>query len=92
MPSAEVELLPREARLHEPRSALDGGTDGLDVLRRLAAGAARWLAPGGAVLVETSEEQAPEGSRAFAAAGLEPRLASSNELDATAIVASAPAS
>src|SRR3712207_7778420 len=33
VPSDEVALLPAEARLHEPRSALDGGPDGLDLLR-----------------------------------------------------------
>ena len=45
VPSGEIGMLPREARVHEPRTALDGGTDGLDVLRRLAAAALRWLAP-----------------------------------------------
>lgn len=53
VPSDEVGLLPAEARDHEPLVALDGG-DGLDVLRRVAAGAPEWLAPGGCVLVETS--------------------------------------
>src|SRR5579864_9525778 len=39
VPSGEIRLLPAEARAHEPRVALDGGPDGLDVLRRVAAGA-----------------------------------------------------
>ena len=39
VPTDEVALLPAEARLHEPRAALDGGADGLDVLRRVAAAA-----------------------------------------------------
>ncbi len=60
VPTAEIRLQPPEARLHEPRVALDGGTDGLDVLRRVIAGAPPWLAPAGGVLVETSERQAPE--------------------------------
>src|SRR5215468_11216465 len=44
VPSGEIVLLPPEARAHEPRPALDGGPDGLDLLRRVAAGAAAWLA------------------------------------------------
>ena len=45
VPSGEMRLLPAEARVHEPRVALDGGPDGLDVLRRVAAGAPDWLGP-----------------------------------------------
>jgi release factor glutamine methyltransferase len=59
VPTGELDLLPREARLHEPRSALDGGPDGLEVLRRAVAAAPAWLAPGGRVVCEASEEQAP---------------------------------
>ncbi|GGS61232.1 putative protein N(5)-glutamine methyltransferase [Streptomyces cinerochromogenes] len=75
VPTAEVALLPAEARDHEPPAALDGGADGLDVLRRVVAGAPAWLAPGGCLLTETSERQAPAALRAFADAGLTPRLA-----------------
>jgi release factor glutamine methyltransferase len=47
VPSAAVETMPREAREHEHRVALDGGSDGLDLHRRIAAEAASWLrAPG----------------------------------------------
>jgi methylase of polypeptide subunit release factors len=38
-------LLPAEARDHEPRTALDGGDDGLDVFRRVIAMAPEWLRP-----------------------------------------------
>ena len=58
VPSGEIALLPAEAREHEPRVALDGGPDGLDVLRRVAGEAAAWLAPGGRLLTETSGRQA----------------------------------
>lgn len=68
VPTEEVGLLPPEARDHEPLVALDGGGDGLDVLRRVAAGAPEWLAPGGCLLVETSERQAPSAVAAFEAA------------------------
>ena len=70
VPSDRVADMPPEARDHEPRVALDGGADGVDLHRRLAAGAARWLAPGGVLLVETGREQAGLTTDAMAAAGL----------------------
>ncbi|MEU0184575.1 putative protein N(5)-glutamine methyltransferase [Streptomyces sp. NPDC006207] len=90
VPSEAVALLPPEARDHEPRVALDGGADGLDVLRRVAAAAPAWLAPGGRLLFETGEEQAPDAVAAVAQAGLEARVAVSEELYATVVIASAP--
>ncbi|MFJ3334555.1 putative protein N(5)-glutamine methyltransferase [Streptomyces sp. NPDC086766] len=89
VPTAQVALLPPEARDHEPRAALDGGADGLDVLRRVTAGAGDWLAPGGCLLVETSERQAPGALEAFRRAGLTPRLAVSEELCANVVVGTA---
>ncbi|TMR90563.1 putative protein N(5)-glutamine methyltransferase [Nonomuraea basaltis] len=86
VPTASVGLLPPEARLHEPLVALDGGDDGLDVVRRVIAQAPEWLAPGGHLLVETSERQAAETVRAVERAGLAARAASSGELDATAVI------
>ncbi|MFD4258146.1 putative protein N(5)-glutamine methyltransferase [Streptomyces sp. NPDC058534] len=80
VPTGEVALLPAEARDHEPLVALDGGADGLDVLRRVAAEAPGWLAPGGCLLVETSEAQAPAAVAAFTRAGLTTRVAVSEEL------------
>ncbi|MFF8594142.1 putative protein N(5)-glutamine methyltransferase [Streptomyces sp. NPDC015220] len=86
VPTDEVALLPPEARDHEPPAALDGGADGLDVLRRVAAEAPDWLASGGCLLVETSERQAPAALEVFAAAGLAARLAVSAELYANVVV------
>ncbi|MGW6920578.1 putative protein N(5)-glutamine methyltransferase [Streptomyces sp. NPDC054950] len=86
VPTGEVPLLPAEARDHEPLTALDGGGDGLDVLRRVAAEAPRWLAPGGCVLVETSERQAPAAVEAFTRSGLAVRLAEDEELYAHVVV------
>ncbi|MGK3207217.1 putative protein N(5)-glutamine methyltransferase [Amycolatopsis sp. MEPSY49] len=85
VPSEAVATMPPEARLHEPRVALDGGSDGLDLARRVADGAPRWLAPGGTLLVETSSGQAPVLSGIFAAAGLTPRVHESEELGATVV-------
>ncbi len=56
--SAEIETLQPDVRLHEPRSALDGGPDGLDIIRRLIAEAPRYLVPQGKLLIEISGEQA----------------------------------
>ncbi|MGW0876465.1 putative protein N(5)-glutamine methyltransferase [Streptomyces sp. NPDC002740] len=86
VPSGEIPLLPSEARDHEPLTALDGGGDGLDVLRRVAAEAPSWLAPGGCLLVETSERQAPAAVEAFTRSGLTARLAADEELYAHVIV------
>lgn len=86
VPTEEIRLMPPEARDHEPRVALDGGPDGLDVQRRVAAAAPRWLAPGGHLLVETSERQAAQTAAALARAGLVPRVAYSDELDATVAI------
>ncbi|HEV2244407.1 MAG TPA: putative protein N(5)-glutamine methyltransferase [Streptosporangiaceae bacterium] len=91
VPTEDVGLLPPEARTHEPLLALDGGTDGLDVLRRVAAAASRWLAPGGHLLTEISERQAPRAAEAVAASGLTPRVAGSDERNATVIIGTMPA-
>jgi len=86
IPTDEIALLPAEARLHEPRAALDGGGDGLAVLRRVAAGAPEWLAPGGHLLTETSDRQAQQAAGAFAGCGLDTRVVTSEELSATVII------
>ncbi|MFI1470041.1 putative protein N(5)-glutamine methyltransferase [Streptomyces wuyuanensis] len=90
VPTEEVGLLPAEARVHEPLVALDGGTDGLDVLRRVTAEAGEWLAPGGSLLFETSERQAADALAAVAASGLVPRTATCKELYATVVVGTRP--
>ncbi|MER5448648.1 putative protein N(5)-glutamine methyltransferase [Streptomyces sp. NPDC002764] len=90
VPSDAVALLPAEARDHEPLVALDGGSDGLDVLRRVAAQAPSWLAPGGCLLVETSERQAEVAVDAFSGAGLRTRSAVSEELYAHVVIGVRP--
>lgn len=55
---SEISELPRDVRDHEPHSALDGGPDGLDVIRKIVEDAPAWLAPGGRLLLEFSPEQA----------------------------------
>jgi len=87
VPTAAIGLMPPEARIHEPRVALDGGADGLDVLRRVITAAPLWLAAGGSLLVETSERQAPPTVEAVTRNGLVPRVVSSPEFNATVVIA-----
>jgi release factor glutamine methyltransferase len=65
LPSALMPELPPEVRIHEPRLALDGGSDGLAVIRRIATAARPYLRPSGALVVETAG-----GDQASAAAAL----------------------
>ncbi len=90
VPTEAIGTLPPEARDHEPLVALDGGTDGLDVLRRVTAAAPRWLAPGGSLLIETSEHQAANATAAFTASGLTTRATTCDELNATVITGTRP--
>ncbi|MCC2275701.1 putative protein N(5)-glutamine methyltransferase [Streptomyces sp. ET3-23] len=86
VPTDAIGLLPPEAREYEARVALDGGTDGLAVQRRVAAEASDWLAPGGHLLVETSERQSERTVDIFVQAGLNARVVTCDELDATVVV------
>ena len=87
VPSGELELMPREAREHERRPALDGGADGLELHRRIAAGAPEWLRPGGALLMECSARQAKVSRGILESAGFEARVVHEDERDATVLVA-----
>ena len=88
VPSAALALMPPEARDHEPRVALDGGADGLDVARRVVAAAPSWLAAGGSLLFETGEAQVPAAVAALRAAGLTPAVVD-DDLGATVVVGTA---
>lgn len=85
VPSTELAFMPAEAREHEALMALDGGSDGLAILRRVAAEAAGWLAPGGVLLVETSERQGPSMASAMSAAELAPLVHYDDESGATVV-------
>ncbi|MCW2768716.1 MAG: putative protein N(5)-glutamine methyltransferase [Aeromicrobium sp.] len=86
VPTDAIALMPPEARDHEPRVALDGGAEGVDLHRRVAAVAGDWLAPGGRLLVETSVRQAALTEEAFRRGGLVPRTVRDEDLDGTAVV------
>ncbi|RII17605.1 Release factor glutamine methyltransferase [Streptomyces sp. YIM 130001] len=89
VPTGSIGLMPPEARDHEPRVALDGGVDGLDVQRRVTAEAPNWLAPGGSLLIETGERQAEHTLAAMTAAGFDSRVEYCEELWATVLVGTA---
>ena len=67
--TSEWERLDRNVRDYEPRSALDGGADGLDVVRRVIAAAPRLLAPEGALLCEIGAAQGDAAVALARAAG-----------------------
>jgi release factor glutamine methyltransferase len=91
VPTAELTLMPPEARDHEPREALDGGADGLDIVRRIAADAAQWLAPGGSWFVETSDRQARVAEEILRGGGLHPQSVASADHGVTVLIGSRPA-
>ncbi|MCX6398525.1 MAG: putative protein N(5)-glutamine methyltransferase [Propionibacteriales bacterium] len=85
VPTGSIALMPHESRDHEPPNTVDGGTDGLDLLRRVAALAPAWLRPGGRVFCEVSEGQADAATAAFAEAGLDARIHHDPERYATVV-------
>ena len=58
VPVGEIALLAPEVSLHEPRAALDGGSDGLDAYRALLPHLGRLLAPAGTAVLEVGSQQA----------------------------------
>jgi release factor glutamine methyltransferase len=68
VPSGELRLLPADVQRYEPRLALDGGADGLDLVRRVVTAAARLLRPGGWLLTELGGDQDQPLRPALAAA------------------------
>jgi release factor glutamine methyltransferase len=87
VPTAELALMPREARHHEPLVALDGGPDGTAIQARVFAAGQRLLAPGGACVVETSEHLADATLGAAVAAGFVAALETDDERGAVVVVA-----
>ncbi len=90
VPTASIAAMAPEAREHEPHRTLDGGDDGVDLHRRIAAGCPDWLAPGGVVLVETSRGQAQLTWTTFDDVGLDARVLTDDDLGATVVTAVAP--
>lgn len=90
VPDDEVAVMPPEARLHEPLTALAGGPEGLSVQRRVVADAAAWLRRGGVLLVETSHRQARLTAQMMSAAGLETSVEVEPEIGGCVVVGIRP--
>lgn len=86
VPSEAIAMMPPEARLYEGRLALDGGRDGLDVQRRVAEAAVRWLGPGGSLLVEASLRQAEQTAAVFSLNGLIPEVKTSETWESAVVI------
>ena len=65
IPTAEIETLEREVKSFEPRLALDGGADGLDIYRRIAADASKYLNRGGMLIMEVGKGEADKVAKLF---------------------------
>jgi release factor glutamine methyltransferase len=86
VPTAAIATMPREARDHEHREALDGGADGLDVQRRVAAGAREWLSGSGRVVIETGPDQAAHTARLLTSIGLAASVETDDEVGGVAVL------
>jgi release factor glutamine methyltransferase len=69
VPTTEIGLLPADVQRYEPRLALDGGADGLDLVRRIVWASARLLRAGGWLLTELGADQDRALAPALADAG-----------------------
>lgn len=85
VPTEALPTMPAEARLYEPRIALDGGLTGLDVLNRIVDGAPEWLRPGGWLFVESSTAQAPRLVQQMTAVGLAAATHTDAEIGGTVV-------
>jgi release factor glutamine methyltransferase len=88
VPTQQIAFLPEEFRVHERRAALDGGDDGLRVLRRVAAQAPQWLAPGGHLLTEAGDAQLDAAHGILCEAGLAPRTVTDPDGETSIVVGS----
>lgn len=86
VPKDAIALMPPEAREHESHMALDGGADGVEVHRRIAAEVGEWLVSDGYVVIETSLVQAPLTTEGLEAAGFSAWTERDDEIDGTAVI------
>ncbi|MGH3351515.1 MAG: putative protein N(5)-glutamine methyltransferase [Nocardioides sp.] len=85
VPTSRIADMPPEARDHEHHVALDGGADGLDIQRRVISQAPKHLAPGGTLIIEAGQEQAPVTASLMREQGLTADIRHDEELYATAV-------
>jgi release factor glutamine methyltransferase len=92
VPTNEIALMPHEARDFEPPLALDGGDDGLKVVRRIVSDSTDWLRLGGQVMVEVARHQAESTARACRNAGLAARVEIADEGETVVVGTKVPSS
>lgn len=85
VPADAIAFMPVEARIYEPDAALNGGVDGLEMHRRIAAEAPQWLGPGGVLLLESSRRQASATASILASQGFSVSVASNVVLQGTVV-------
>ncbi len=71
VPTDSLRLLPRDVQTFEPRLALDGGVNGTDLLGEVVRRSARWLRPGGWLLLELGGDQAEPVGQLLGESGFE---------------------
>jgi release factor glutamine methyltransferase len=86
VPTDAIATMPRDVRDHEHPDALDGGSDGLDVLRRVAADAPAWLRRGGRLVVETGRDQADRMASLVNELGMSAVVETDDELGGTVVL------
>ncbi len=86
VPTDEIRLLTAEAREFEPRVALDGGADGLDLVWRIARGAHQWLAPAGCLALELGESQVDRAAPMVEDCGYVVRAVTSDDYGSAVII------
>ncbi len=86
VPTGKIALLPPEARDFEPRTALDGGPDGLAMVERIARRAQPWLAPDGRLALEVSELQVDDAVQVLEDLGYRSRGVTSEEYGSAVVV------
>jgi release factor glutamine methyltransferase len=89
VPTGSISTMPRDARDHEHLVALDGGADGLDVVRRVVAGAPEWLRPGGRLVVEAGRDQAEAAAALVRDVGMTAVVETDDEIGGTVVLARA---
>lgn len=86
VPTGEIRLLPSEAREFESAIALDGGTDGLAMVRRIARDARQWLAPHGWLALEVGETQLDPVAAMLEDLGYQTRAVTAEEYGAAVVM------
>lgn len=87
VPTGAIDSMPAEARKHEARATLDGGEDGLDIIRKIVEEAPGWIKRNGCLMFEISESQAEEALEICRAHDLKPELVTDEDFEANVVVA-----